>query len=283
MTAAAATTVSGKAAPATEWAFQIEVALEPGELYRGDLGGLAQRLRAGSVLPAQVPLLRLTRELLAWAGRFAALYPDTYAELLPALAGVIALKARLLLPVPEVEDPQGEDEAWEEPGMLEPDVLEGVQALEQLELLVRLLAERRQARQGIIPAARLELGLPRRPGKAAGSQTGRQRLARLVKAAQNAVRDVQVPLLSVERLTLQDALKALRAFAGRLSIFTFGAVPAADWAERSTYFSALLEGVKAGDFVVEQLDIYGEIVVARVGFHEETGREEGGEDVPTAR
>lgn len=249
------------AAPGAEWAFAVEVALVGGEFYRGDLSGLAQRLRAGSVLPASVPLLRLTRELLAWAGRFAALHPETYAELLPGLAGVIALKAKLLLPVPEAEWAQSEDvEDWEVSD-LDSGVLEGVQALEQLELLVQMLAERRQARQGLIPAARLDLGLPRRPGQVAG----REGLARLLKAARNAVRDVQVPLLSVERLTLQDALKALRAFAHRLNIFSFGAVPAADWAERSTYFSALLEGVKAGDFVVEQLEMYGEIMVARSG------------------
>jgi segregation and condensation protein A len=228
------------AVPGAEWAFAVEVALVGGDFYRGDLSGLAQRLRAGSVLPGSVPLLRLTRELLAWAGRFAALHPETYAELLPGLAGVIALKAKLLLPVPEAEWAQSEDaEDWE----------------------VSDLNERRQARQGLIPAARLDLGLPRRHGQVAG----REGLARLLKAARNAVRDVQVPLLSVERLTLQDALKALRAFAHRLNIFSFGAVPAADWAERSTYFSALLEGVKAGDFVVEQLEMYGEIMVARSG------------------
>ncbi|WP_407568785.1 segregation/condensation protein A [Deinococcus altitudinis] len=261
----------------SDWAFQIEVALEGGEVYRGDLSGLAQRLRAGTVLPAQVPLLRLTRELLAWAGSFAALhpeavYPEPHAEVLPALAGVIALKAKLLLPAPEPDWSHDDAEDWDDSGTLAPGVLEGVQALEKLELLVQLLSERRQARQGLIPAARLELGLPRRPGKAAG----RQGLARLLKAARNAVRDVQVPLLSVERLTLQDALRALRAFARRLSIFSFGAVPVADWAERSTYFSALLEGVKAGDFVVEQLDTYGEIVVARsgTGAHDDAAHEE---------
>ncbi|WP_424951897.1 segregation/condensation protein A [Deinococcus sp.] len=245
-------------APAvTDWAFRVEIELKGGDLYSGDLSGLASRLRSGALLPGQVPLLRLTRDLLAWATRFAALHPETYADLLPGLAGVIALKARLLLPAPAAGPPPDEDLGdWEEAG-----VLEGVQALEQLGLLVQLLWERRQARQGLIPAARLDLGLPRRPGKAAGKQG----LARLVKAARNAVRDVQVPLLSVERLTLQDALKALRAFARRLSIFTFGAVPAQDWGERSTYFSALLEGVKAGDFVVEQREMYGEIVVVRPG------------------
>ncbi len=240
---------------ATDWAFRVEV---PG--YSGDLGGLASRLRSGLVRPTEVPLLRLTRDLLAWAGQFAAQHPDTYAELLPGLAGVIALKARLLLPAPEPEP--ADDEPFDD--WTGGDVLEGVQALEQLDLLVQLLSQRRQARQGLIPAGPLDLDLPRRPGKA----TRQQGLARLVKAARNAVRDVQVPLLAVERLTLQDALKALRAFAGRLSIFRFGAVPAQDWGERSTYFSALLEGVKAGDFVVEQLEMYGEIVVATPGAAE---------------
>jgi segregation and condensation protein A len=252
MTAVSPTRPS-ESASGSDWAFRVLL-----DDYSGDLGGLAQRLRAGSIQPAAVPLLRLTRELLAWAGQFAALHPETYAELLPVLAGVIALKARLLLPRPEPED-AGDGDDW--PDDHGDPVLEGVRALAELDQLVQLLFQRRQARQGLIPAARLELGLPRRPGKAAG----RQGLARLVKAARNAVRDVSVPLLSVERLTLQDALKALRAFARKLKIFTFGAVPVNDWGERATYFSALLEGVKAGDFEVEQLEMYGEIVVARTG------------------
>ncbi len=248
----------------SDWAFRVQLTdagsgLSSGDLYSGDLSGLAQRLRAGSILPAQVPLLRLTRELLHWAGRFAALHPETYAELLPVLAGVIALKARLLLPRPEPV-PDDDEADWPEGG----GVLDGVQALAELEQLVQLLSQRRQERQGLIPAARLDLGLPRRSARAAGQPGAAQEgLARLVRAARNAVREVSVPLLSVERLTLQDALKALRAFAGRLSIFSFGAVPAQDWGERATYFSALLEGVKAGDFVAEQQEVYGEIVVAR--------------------
>lgn len=248
-----------QAAPVTDWAFRVQLWGAGSDLYSGDLSGLAVRLRAGAILPSQVPLLRLTRELLHWAGQFAALHPETYAELLPVLAGVIALKARLLLPRPEAV-PEDADDDWPEDG----GVLEGVQALAELDQLVQMLAQRRQARQGLIPAARLELGLPRRPGRAAGQQgLAQEGLARLLKAARNAVRDVSVPLLSVERLTLQDASKALRAFAGRLGIFTFGAVPVQDWGERATYFAALLEGVKAGDLVAEQLEVYGEIVVAR--------------------
>ena len=254
-----------QAAPQTassqiDWAFRVQLGDAGSDLYAGDLSRLAVRLRAGAILPAQVPLLRLTRELLHWAGQFAALHPETYAELLPVLGSVIALKARLLLPRPEPEAASEDEADWPEDG----GVLEGVQALAELDQLVQMLSQRRQARQGLIPAARLDLGLPRRPGRAAGRQGAAQEgLARLVRAARSAVREVSVPLLSVERLTLQDALKALRAFAGRLNIFSFGAVPAQDWGERATYFSALLEGVKAGDFVAEQQEVYGEIVVAR--------------------
>ena len=248
-----------QAAPVTDWAFRVQLWGAGSDLYSGDLSGLAVRLRAESILPSQVPLLRLTRELLHWAGQFAALHPETYAELLPVLAGVIALKARLLLPRPEAV-PEDTDDDWPEDG----GVLEGVQALAELDQLVQMLSQRRQARQGLIPAARLELGLARRPGRAAGQQgLAQEGLARLLKAARNTVRDVSVPLLSVESLTLRDALKALRAFAGRLGIFTFGTVPAQDWRERATYFAALLEGVKTGDLVAEQLEVYGEIVVAR--------------------
>ena len=69
-------------------------------------------------------------------------------------------------------------------------------------------------------------------------------LAKLVKAAQNAVRQVEVPLLARDRLSLADALGALRAFGRRLRTFTFRGIPAQDWGEQTTYFAALLEGVK---------------------------------------
>ena len=61
--------------------------------------------------------------------------------------------------------------------------------------------------------------------------------------------------------TLADALKALRAFGTRLKTFTFRGIPAQDWGEQTTYFAALLEGVKEGHFSVEQADAYGDIQV----------------------
>ena len=214
---------------------------------------LTAALRSGQVQPSDVPLLSLTRELLARvaAAHFTA---DEHAELLPALAGVIALKARLLLPKPEIQPHEGEDEGdW--------DVLGGVEALTELGELVALLSRRRSEREGLIAARPLDLGLPRRVRPAAGKAG----LARLVGAARKAVRDVQVPLLSRERLTLAGALRALSAYGTRLRTFTFFSVPVADWKERATYFSALLEGVRDGSFATEQPQPFADIKVRHLG------------------
>lgn len=221
-------------------------------VFAGTLTDLASALRAGRVLPGDVPLLTLTREVLGWAQAQAGSL-DTRPEALPALANVIALKARLLLPQPEPDDPDPGDFADD----LLNEVVEGVEALAELDALVGFLAARRRERQGLIPARPVPVHLPRRERPAQPARS----LARLVKAAQNAVRQVEVPLLARERLTLADALSALRAFGSRLRTFTFRGIPAQDWGERTTYFAALLEGVKEGSFSAEQAEAYGEIRV----------------------
>ena len=224
--------------------------------FRGTLSDLAGALRTGRVLPGEVPLLRLTREVLAWVsaltGGGPATLADTHPEVLPTLAGVIALKARLLLPPPEPDD------LPPEPDDLLDEVTQGVEALAELDALVSFLAARRREREGLLPGRPVPVNLPRRerPRNPQGS------LAKLVKAAQNAVRQVEVPLLSRERLTLADALGALRSFGRRLRTFTFRGVPTQDWGERTTYFAALLEGVKEGSFSVQQDEVYGDIAVA---------------------
>ena len=225
--------------------------------FYGTLNQLAAALRSGQLPPQDVPLLTLTRELL---GRIAtrSFTPEEHAEVLPALAGVIALKAQLLLPRPEVVGSPESD--WDELD----DILEGVEALAELDALVSLLSQRRTERAGLIAARPLDLGLPRRARPAAG-QAG---LAKLVGAARKAVRDIPVPLLSRERLTLADALRALSAFGQRLRTFTFLSVPVNDWGERATYFSALLEGVKDGTFGVEQPQAFADIQVRHLGTDE---------------
>ncbi len=220
-------------------------------VFHGTLSDLAAALRAGRVLPAEVPLLRLTRDVLAWAQMLAGPLDGTHPELLPTLAGVIALKARLLLPTPEPDDlpPEADD--------LLDDVVEGVEALAELDALVSFLATRRREREGLLPGRPVPVNLPRRERP----RSPHASLEKLVRAAQNAVRQVDVPLLSRERLTLADALGALRSFGRRLRTFTFRGIPAQDWGERTTYFAALLEGVKDGSFSVQQDDCYGDIAV----------------------
>ncbi|MBB5235270.1 ScpA family protein [Deinococcus budaensis] len=220
--------------------------------FEGTLSELASALRAGRVAPGEVPLLTLTREVLAWAGTLAGSF-EAHPEALPALANVIALKARLLLPQPGPDDLDPDDFA-DDP--LD-DVVEGVEALAELGALVDFLAARRREREGLLPARPAPLELPRRERR----PNPQGSLARLVRAAQSAVRQVEVPLLARDRLTLADALGALRAFGGRLRTFTFRGIPAQDWGERTTYFAALLEGVKEGSFSAEQDGVYGEIQV----------------------
>lgn len=224
--------------------------------FTGTLSDLASALRAGRVLPQEVPLLALTREVLAWAGTLGG-GSEVSPEALPALANVIALKARLLLPQPGADDPDPGDFADELFG----EVLEGVEALAELDALVGFLAARRREREGLIPARAFPVDLPRRERRSNPQGS----LAKLVRAAQNAVRQVEVPLLARDRLTLADALSALRAFGSRLRTFTFRGIPAADWGERTTYFAALLEGVKEGSFSAEQGGVYGEIQVTARG------------------
>lgn len=220
--------------------------------FTGTLEELGQALRAGRVLPAEVALLSISREVLA---RAQALEPSERAEALPPLATVIALKARLLLPqvAPADDDDLPPEEALDE-------LLEGVAALAELDTLVSFLARRREQRSGLIAARPLPLDLPRRERP----KTGRAGLAKLLKAAQNAVREIPAPLLARERLSLSDALGALRAFGERLRHFTFYGVPAQDWGERSTYFAALLEGIKEGQFEAQQDMPFADIDVVMV-------------------
>ncbi|MDB5045458.1 MAG: segregation and condensation protein [Deinococcus sp.] len=244
-------------APALHTSFAVQL-----PCFTGTLAELASALRSGRVAPPDVPLLTLTREVLVWAQgsgtqsvgtqRFDTLHADVQPDLLPTLAGVIALKARLLLPPIQTEeaDDSGPDELLDE-------MVEGVEALAELDALVGFLAARRREREGLIAARAVPMTLPRRerPRNPQGS------LSKLLRAAQSAVRQVEVPLLSRERLTLEGALGALRAFGTRLRTFTFRGIPAQNWGEQTTYFAALLEGIKEGTFSVQQDGVNGEIQI----------------------
>lgn len=226
------------------------------EGFDGHLIELAAALRAGRLLPAQVPLARLAREVLQrYLSARETLGLDAAAEALPHLAAVIELKARLLLPAPPGEagpdDWSGTDEADEPLGRL----LEGIEALARLENAIEFLRGRRQERARLItpPPAQLEWPRRQRPlGKGLGD---------LVAAARRRVRTLDLGQLTLERLTIKDALERLRALASQLRRFVFREAPAEGWPERTVLFAALLEGVKSGELDASQAEPFGDIEV----------------------
>jgi hypothetical protein len=65
----------------------------------------------------------------------------------------------------------------------------------------------------------------------------------------------------LERLTMPMAMARLREFGQKLKHFLFGQVPVQDWGEQTVLFSALLEGVRDGQFSAEQETAYSQIEV----------------------
>ncbi|HEX2864348.1 MAG TPA: segregation/condensation protein A [Deinococcales bacterium] len=223
--------------------------------FTGSLADLSAALRSGRIEPGAVPLLALTRQVLE---RFAALRAslDAASEALPALAAVIELKTRLLLPRPAL--PAGGEEDDPERPLAE--VLAGVEALQQLEGAIHFLRDRRRERSRLLAATPPPLGYPR-PAKPAGS------LGQLVAAARRRALSLPSLDLALDRLTLADALERLRALARRAWRFFLHEVPASSWEERAVTLAAFLEGVRAGELEGEQEEAYGPIRVtaAQVG------------------
>lgn len=220
------------------------------EGFEGSLLELAAALRAGRVPPAAVPLARLAREVLErYRGAREVLGLDAASEALPHLAAVVELKARLLLPAPPRDlDADDADAPLET-------VLAGVEALARLEGAIEFLRGRRRDRARLIapPPARLDLPRRERPlGKSLGD---------LVAAARRRVSSLDLGELSLERLTLAEALGRLRALGRRLGRFLLSDAPAESWAERTVLFAALLEGIKAGDLEAAQAEPFADIEV----------------------
>lgn len=220
------------------------------EGFSGTLADLAGALRSGKLDPAGVPLLSLTRQVLA---RFTALRAslDVASEAFPALAAVIELQTRLLLPRQQRPTAPEEIDDAERPLT---QVLEGVEALARLEGAIHFLRDRRRARARLLPAAAPPLGYPRRT-RPAGS------LGQLVAAAKRRALVLPSLDLALDRLTLADALERLRAFARRVRLFFLHDVPAGSWAERAVTLAAFLEGVRSGELEGEQGEAYGPIQV----------------------
>ncbi len=223
--------------------------------FEGTLPELAAALRSERILPSAVPLLELTRAVLArYIEVKAVLPPDDALELaseaLPHLSGVIELKARLLLP----KAPKLEDDSDDPDSSLE-DVLEGVQALAQLEGAIGFLKLQRSYQSLVMLPSVPEIRLPRK------SKPISSGLGALLEAARRRVRQIEFLDLAFERLTMPLALARIRAFGLGLQQFFFKDVPCENWGERTVLFSALLEGVRDGTLTAEQEIAYANIDV----------------------
>jgi segregation and condensation protein A len=221
--------------------------------FCGTLTELVMALRQERVAASQVPLLLLCQQVLLRFEQWRASLLDEASAALPLLASVIELKLRLLLPpLPSTED------SIDHEGQLDPDaVAAGVERLAELDGLVGFLRLRRLAREQVVTPPAQAVTLQRQP-----RPTGRG-LAELVAAAKRRVRTLSLQDVALERLTLVTALTTLRQWAARLRSFLFGELPFESWGERTVFFAALLEGIKNGDVVAEQPEIYGEIQVTQ--------------------
>jgi segregation and condensation protein A len=205
--------------------------------FDGTLSDLLHALRSERIAPEGVDLLALVRDFLAYFDRVSATDLDLASEALPAVAQVVELKVRLLLPKPpRVAEEEGES--------VRAEVLHTVETLERLEAAVFFLRKRRERRRFLVPARTQPLRFPRpeRPLELAigalAQAAARYRLGSYFELAR-------------ERLSLPDAmrrlLERLRRGAGR-----FAALAPPDWASRTVFFAALLELVKERRVVARQ-------------------------------
>jgi segregation and condensation protein A len=222
------------------------------ETFTGSLAELANALRSGKLEPKNVNLLRLAKAYLVYYDRVAQKDIELATETLPALARVIEVKARLLLPRPPRE--ADEEEAEAELG----ETLDVVAVLEELEGAIFFLRQRRQERCIILPARapKPEYPRPERPIRVS--------LGKLAEMASR-YRTTSYFELAVDRLSmsaaikhLQDALKRVRRALLR------DLVPARDWAAFVVSFAGMLELVKEGQARAHQEAPYAPIELERV-------------------
>lgn len=218
--------------------------------YQGDLAGLARALRSGAVEPRALDLRALVEDVLVWFDREAERDLDLASSALPQVAQVLELKLRLLLPRPPRDDE--DDDA---PPTTTDETLAAVALLEDLESAIDFLRRRRFERSVVLPASapRPDLPRPRRPVTATASK--------LAALASN-LRPGGYFELAHDRLTLEDAVRTLRAALARLARGTLKSLtPSRSWAERTVLFSAFLELVREGRVTARQDEPFGEIEV----------------------
>lgn len=238
--------------------------------YTGDLAGLARALRARRTAPADVDLLALVRDVLAWFERESAHDLEGASIALPQVARVVELKLRLLLPRPPRDPEDEEDESDAEAS----DALQAIALLEDLESAIDFLRRRRFERAVVVPARAPRPDLPR-PQRPLATTAGR-----LAALASNLGSGGYFEMAR-DRLTLESAVRTLRRALASLGRGTMDALhPTRSWAERTVVFAGMLELVREGRVHARQEDPYGEIELSRAVSRAAGGASDGAQDVP---
>lgn len=232
------------------------------DAFAGSLGELAHALRTRTLRPDQLDLLRLVRDYLTFFHALADRDLNLASAALPQVAQIVELKLRLLLPAPP-RDPDETDEADLE------DALEAIALLEDLQDAIDFLRQRREARRLVLPARAPTPDYPRvlRPLRVPIGKLA------LLAARHRASGYFE---LTVERLSVPQAMRRLMAALRRLRRATFGDVADdTDWPTRTVMFVGLLELIREGKVRARQEGGWmGEIeveVVEGVGVEEAVG------------
>jgi segregation and condensation protein A len=226
------------------------VVAQPG--FTGSVGELATALRAGRIAPAELDLLLLVVDYLRYFEHHAERDLDLASESLPAVAQVIELKVRLLLPRP----PRPVDEASDE---LRDEALEAVETLARLEHAIVFLRERRARRRHMVAAKASPLHFPRR------SRPLQVELGQLASLAARFRRNGYFELTR-DALSVPEAIRRLLRRLRRLRRADLDSlVDTGDWATRTVYFAGLLELVREGRVRACQGAPFDAIVVEPVG------------------
>ena len=222
------------------------------DAFTGSLAELTNALRSGRLAPRSINLLRIVKDYLAYYDRAAQKDIELATETLPALARVIEVKARLLLPRPprEAEEEASEAELTETIGV--------VAVLEELEGAIFFLRQRREERRIILPARAPKPDYPRpeRPMKVS--------LGKLAEMASR-YRSANYFELAVERLSMSAAIKYLQDALKRVRrAHLKDLAPARDWVTYVVSFAGMLELIKEGRVKAHQEAPYAPIELERI-------------------
>ncbi|NOX61600.1 MAG: segregation/condensation protein A [Chloroflexi bacterium] len=245
-----------KLRPADDYIVQLDV-------FEGPMDLLLHLIEKEELPITSVSLAQITGQYLDYLARMEELKPDGIAEFLVMAARLLHIKSLALLPQPESES----DEEEEDPGeRLARQLREYKRFKEAAAFLRELEAEGKRGYVRLAPPPKLEKRL---------DLTGIDVNA-LLHAVREVLQDLDAPPLpaaSIEphRITVQEKMESLRATLARRGVVRFRQFlrRARSRVEVIVSFMAVLELIKQNEVRVRQPDLFGEIWIERQEASEE--------------